>query len=161
MRILAIDPGYDRVGIAVIEKDPPAGGKETLVYSDCFRTDGKQKLPERIFSVGQEIARLIKKYKPDALAIETLFMTTNQKTVMGVSEARGVIMYEASRAGITVFEYTPLQIKIATTGYGRATKEQVESMTLRLITIPKKARIDDEMDAIAVGLTCFAHEKFK
>ncbi len=159
MRILAIDPGYERVGIAVLEKN--AGGKETIVYSDCFRTDKKAKLPARIFSIGEEIATLIKKYKPEALAIETLFMTTNQKTVMGVSEARGVIIYEASRAGIAVFEYTPLQIKIAVTSYGHADKEDVRKMVKNLITLPAKKQIDDEIDAIAVGLTCFACEKFK
>ncbi len=155
MKIISIDPGYDRVGIAILQKEK--SGKEELVYADCFRTSSKQTLSERIFSIGTEVARLIKKYKPEMLAIETLFMTTNQKTVMGVSEARGVIIYEASRAGLSVCEYTPLQIKIAVTGYGKATKDQVEAMVERLIILPKKARIDDEMDAIAVGITAFAH----
>ncbi len=155
MKIISIDPGYDRVGIAILEK--AKNQKEELLYSDCFRTSAKTKLPDRIFSIGTEVARLIKKYKPEMLAIETLFMTTNQKTVMGVSEARGVIIYEASRAGLSVCEYTPLQIKIAVTGYGKATKDQVEAMVERLVVLHKKARIDDEMDAIAVGITAFAH----
>ncbi len=174
MKIISIDPGYERIGIAVLEKNaPPAGGgkasfaksyggpREELLYSDCFKTDTKSKLSQRIFCIGEEIARLIKKYKPEALAIETLFMTSNQKTVMGVSEARGVIMYEASRAGIPIFEYTPLQIKIAVTGYGRAEKREVHTMVKKLISLSDKKMIDDEVDAIAVGLTCFAHEKFR
>jgi len=158
MKIISIDPGYDRVGVAILEKI--RGGKEELAYAECIETSSKLKLPERIFLIGQEIVRLIKKYKPEALAIETLFMTSNQKTVMGVSEARGVIIYEASRAGIPIFEYTPLQIKIAVTGYGRAEKREVHTMVKKLISLPAKKRLDDEIDAIAVGLTCFACERF-
>ncbi len=157
MKILAIDPGYDRLGVAVLEKEQ--GKKEVLMYSDCFQTSSKLTLSERIFLIGTEVARLIKKYKPDLLAIETLFMTTNQKTVMGVSEARGVIIYEASRNNLGIREFTPLQIKIAVASYGRADKEDVRKMVKRLIVLPEKKQIDDEIDAIAVGLTAFAHER--
>lgn len=159
MKILSIDPGYDRVGVAVIEKTPK--GKEFLVYSGCITTSAKFPLRERIFAVGSEISLLIKKYKPESMALEKLYFTTNQKTAMGVSEARGVIIYEASRAGIPIFEYTPMQIKVAVAGHGHAGKEDVRKMVHKLIDVPQGMRLDDEIDAIAVGLTCFAHEKFR
>ncbi|KKQ35888.1 MAG: Crossover junction endodeoxyribonuclease RuvC [Candidatus Nomurabacteria bacterium GW2011_GWB1_37_5] len=159
MRILSIDPGYERVGIAIIEKENKSS-KEILLFSECFKTSPKLKLSERIFIIGQNIESIIKKWKPDALAIETLFMTTNQKTVMGVSEARGVIIYEGQKSGLQICEYTPLQIKIAVTGYGKATKEQVLTMVQKLIKISNKKTLDDEIDAIAVGLTYFAQERF-
>ena len=158
MKIISIDPGFERVGIAVLEKSPRSG--EIILYSDCFKTSAKIPLSDRLFLIGQELSRVIKKYHPEALAIETLFFSTNQKTVMGVSEARGVIIYEAKRNKLPVFEYTPLQIKIAVTGYGRADKSQVMDMVKKLIQLNKPKAIDDELDAIAIGLTCFAHEKF-
>lgn len=152
MRILAIDPGFERVGIAIIEAE--RGEKEKLLYSECFKTSRKDLFPIRLFSIGKEVRRIIKQYKPNVLAVETLLFNTNQKTVMGVSEARGVIVYEASSCGLRVSEYTPLQVKIAVTGYGRATKEQVMIMIPRLINLPKsKKRLDDEYDAIAIGIT--------
>lgn len=157
MKIISIDPGYERVGIAIIEKED--GQKEKLVYSDCFKTSAKLPLTERLFLIGQEVDEIIKKYKPEALAIETLFFTSNQKTVMGVSEARGVIMYQALLNQIPVFEYTPLQIKIAVTGYGRGDKKQVTEMVTRLIKIEKEIKHDDEYDAIAVGLTHLASHR--
>lgn len=157
MRIISIDPGYERVGIAIIEKED--GQKESLVYSDCFKTSSKLPLTERLFLIGQEIDKIIKEYNTKALAIETLFFTNNQKTVMGVSEARGVIMYQAMLNKIPVFEYTPLQIKIAVTGYGKSDKKQVTDMVTRLIRIEKEIKHDDEYDAIAVGLTHLASHR--
>ncbi|OGD67119.1 crossover junction endodeoxyribonuclease RuvC [Candidatus Campbellbacteria bacterium RIFOXYC2_FULL_35_25] len=157
MKIISIDPGYERVGIAILEKNDR--GKEELIYSDCFKTSSKIPLTERLFLIGQEIDKLIKEYAPKALAIETLFFTTNQKTVMGVSEARGVIMYQALFNKIPVFEYSPLQIKIATTGYGKSDKKQVISMVNKLIKINKDIKYDDEYDAIATGLTHLASNK--
>lgn len=149
MYILGIDPGYDRLGIAIIEH---TNGKSSFVYSACFETDKKSTLTQRLFKVGTEIARIIDTYKPQLLAIETLFFTNNQKTAMGVAEARGVICYEASRAGIAIVEMSPLQIKQALTGFGRAEKTAVFEMTKRLITIPDRKMRDDEMDAIAVAI---------
>jgi len=157
MKIIAIDPGYDRVGVAIIEK---TNGKEKLLDSLCIVTDSKKTLTKRIFEIGQELGKIIKKWKVQTLAIEKLYFTSNQKTAMGVSEARGVIMYEAEKAGLKIFEYTPIQIKVAVTGYGKATKDNVFDMTKRLIKIPDKKTLDDEIDAIAIGLTCFACEKF-
>ena len=154
MRVLAIDPGYERLGIAVLEKIKR--GKETLIHSECFTTKRAEPDTERLRQIGEKIRETIKKWKPEALAIETLFLHSNQKTAMRVAEARGIILYEAVRAGLTIAEYSPLQIKMAVTGYGRADKQQVSEMIPRLISLPKKIRIDDELDAIAVGLTFFA-----
>lgn len=159
MKIISIDPGYERIGIAVIEKTFLK--KDVLVFSECFKTSAKIPFHERLTNIGNEVERVIKKYKPEALGIEKLYLTTNQKTVMGVSEARGVIIYTASRNNLSVYEYTPPQIKIAVTGYGKASKEMVMSMVPKLIDIDPKINSDDELDAVAIGLTLLACEKFK
>jgi crossover junction endodeoxyribonuclease RuvC len=156
MRILSIDPGFERVGIAVIEKTFLK--KDLLVYSNCFKTSAKIPFPHRLRDIGLEIGKVIKKYKPESLAIEKLYFTTNQKTAMGVAEARGVIIYEASKNGLSIYEYTPPQIKVAVTGYGKATKSMVMSMVPKLIELPSDIKSDDEIDAIAIGLTCLACE---
>ena len=157
IRILGIDPGYDRFGIAIIEK--PARGKEVLLYSDCFQTSAKDTIYERFGQIGAEMNRVIIKFKPDALALETLFISKNQKTAMRVSEARGIIIYEAIRAEVPVFEYTPLQIKVAVTSDGKSDKERVIKMVQILVEMPKKITRDDEYDAIAVALTHSAYRK--
>lgn len=156
-RILSIDPGFERVGIAIIEKT--FGNKDLLVYSSCFKTSKSIPLNERIKKIGDEVEKIIKKYKPEALAIEKLYFTTNQKTVMGVAEARGVIIYVATKNGLSVYEYTPPQIKVAVTGYGKASKQMVMSMVPKLIGVATYINSDDELDAIAIGLTCLACEK--
>jgi crossover junction endodeoxyribonuclease RuvC len=157
MKILGIDPGYDRVGIAVVEKNPQ--GKEVLLHSECLQTSVKDDFYTRLGQVGAKIESIIASYSPDALAIETLFITKNQKTAMRVAEARGVIIHEAIRKNISIFEYTPLQIKIAVTGHGASDKTQVIKMIPFLIKIGSKKAQDDEYDAIAVALTCCAREK--
>ena len=158
MKILAIDPGYERLGIAILEKLPKV--KERVLYSDCFKTSSKLTFKERLLLIGQEVERVIKKYEPEILSIETLYFTNNQKTAMNVAEARGVIIYEAMRHGLSLAEYTPLQIKIAVTGHGRSDKQQVISMIGRLVVIEKEIKHDDEYDAIAIGLTYCATAKF-
>ncbi len=158
MKILGIDPGFERLGIAVLEKSK--GEKhEQVIFSECFKTSVKLEFSERLKLIGEEVQRVIKKYKPEVLAIETLFLTTNHKTVMHVAEARGVVIYEASCAGLKVFEASPPQIKIATTGYGRADKAQIIKMVKILVDIDKSKASDDELDAIAIALTAFAHIK--
>ncbi len=152
MKIIAIDPGYERLGIAILEKGTR---RETLVFSECFKTSAKEKHEDRLRSIGEEIGKVIKKYKPEALAIENLFFKTNAKTAMKVSEARGVILYEAAKAGLKITEFTPLQIKVAVTGYGKSDKNQVIQMVERLIAV-EPLKYDDEYDAIACGLTYFA-----
>ena len=156
MKILGIDPGFERLGVAILEKSK---GKEKVLFSECFHTSPKLEFSERLLLIGEEIKSVIKKYKPEVLAIETLFLTTNQKTVMHVAEVRGVVIYEASIAKLKIFEASPPQIKIATTGYGKANKEQVMKMVKILVEIDNSKKSDDELDAIATAITAFAHLK--
>jgi len=158
MKIIAIDPGYERLGIAVLEKEK--GEKEILLYSDCFKTDKKLEHFERLGIIGNEISRIIKEFEPEVLCLETLFFSVNQKTVITVAEARGVILFQAAKHNLKVYEYGPGQIKVAVTGYGKSDKNAINIMVDKLVKIDKKIKYDDEYDAIAVGLTCFAIEKF-
>ncbi len=157
MKILGIDPGYERLGIAVLDKD--SLGKERVLYSECFKTRVELEFAERLLLIGKKIKEIIKVYKPEVLAIETLFANTNQKTVMRVAEARGVVVYECINEGMSVFEASPPEIKMAVTGYGRATKEQINKMVKLLVKIDTKKKSDDELDAIAIALTAFANLK--
>jgi crossover junction endodeoxyribonuclease RuvC len=161
MRVLGIDPGFERLGVAVVEKVAGAKGygapKETVVFSECFKTSSKLDFSERLVLIGEEVKKVIKKYKPEVLAIETLFLTTNHKTVMHVAEARGVVIYKASCSGLKIFEASPPQIKVATTGYGNATKEQMIKMVKMLVKVDSAKKSDDELDAIAIALTALAH----
>ncbi len=158
MRILGIDPGYDRVGVAIIDKANKE--KERLIFSTCIETNKKDPFETRVCSIGLEIKNIIKNFKPNRLAIESLFIEKNQKTAMRVSEARGIIIYESALGGLEIKEFSPLQIKIAVTGYGRSDKRQVIDMLHRLIKIETKIKHDDEYDAIAVALTgLFIREK--
>lgn len=160
-RILGIDPGYERLGVAVLESSfaKATKDKEKVIFSECFKTPAKLEFNERLFLIGEEVRKIIKEYKPEILSIETLFLNTNQKTVMRVAEARGVVVYEASRAGMKIFEASPPQIKIATTGYGRSDKTQIIKMVKMLVDIDVSKKSDDEMDAIAIALTAFAHTR--
>ena len=158
MRILGIDPGFERLGVAVLEKNK-GDKKERVIFSECFKTSAKLEFSERLKLIGEEIRNVIKKYKPEVLSIETLFLTTNHKTVMHVAEARGVVIYEAAKAGLKIFEASPPQIKIATTGYGKADKNQIIKMVKILVDIDNSKKSDDELDAIAIALTAFAHIK--
>ncbi len=154
MRILGIDPGYDRIGIAVIEN-------KNLIHSECFSTSSRDNFHIRLKEIGQRVNEIIKEYSPDAMAIESLFITKNQKTAMKVAEARGVISYEASLVNIPIYEYSPPQIKVAVTGHGASNKTHITKMIPLLIKMnvkdDKKKILDDEYDAIAVALTCQAH----
>lgn len=153
MRIISIDPGYERLGIAILEKQK----KETLLFSECFKTKSELPFVERLELVGREVARIIAEYQPDALAIENLFISNNQKTAMRVAEVRGAILYQSRLRGLSVYEYTPLQIKTATTGYGKATKDQVATMVRKIVPEAQNLIQDDEIDAIAIGITHFAY----
>ena len=150
MKILGIDPGYDRVGIAIIDNG-------VLLYSECFSTSSKDDFHIRLRRIGQKINQIIERFSPDIVAIESLFITKNQKTAMKVAEARGVISYEASLKEIPIHEYSPPQIKVAVTGHGGSDKAQVIKMIPLLLKMKAKKGLDDEYDAIAVALTCQAH----
>lgn len=158
MRILGIDPGYERLGVAILEKNK-GDKKESVIFSECFKTSAELEFPERLYLIGEKVKKVIKKYKPNVLSIETLFLTTNHKTVMHVAEVRGVILYEAKCAGLKIFEASPPQIKIATTGYGASNKAQIMKMVKILVNIDNSKKSDDELDAIAIALTAFAHLK--
>lgn len=156
MKILSIDPGYERLGVAIIEKNK-VGTKEVLLYSNCIKTSAKLPFPERLELLGKAVKHIIEKYEPKTLAIEKLYFQNNQKTAMNVAQAIGVFIYIAKSQGLTIYEYTPLQIKSACTGNGRADKKQMTFMLPKLIKIGKEIQYDDEYDAIAIGLTHIAH----
>ena len=160
MKILGIDPGFERLGVAILEKNINEK-KESVLYSECFKTSVKLDFPERLLLIGQELNRIIKKYKPEILSMETLFLNTNQKTVMQVAEVRGIVLYEAKKANLEIFEASPPQIKLAITGYGKADKEQIKKMVKILVKIDDAISSDDELDAIAIALTAFAHIKHR
>jgi len=165
MRIISIDPGYERLGIAVIEKLPKqktldkTQGKEVLIFSECFKTKSTLPHEKRLGLIGEEIEKIIKKYKPEVLATEKLFFSGNQKTAMLVAEARGVILYTGQKLGLKIFEYRPNEVKIAITGYGASEKRQIIEMVKKLIVCDQISNSDDEFDAIAIGLTHFAINK--
>lgn len=156
MKVLAFDPGYDRLGAAVLEHHE---GKERLLFSTCVMTDKTASLPDRLLIIGVAVADLLATHQPDAVAVETLFFNKNAKTAIGVAQARGIIIFLATQAGRTVYEFGPQEIKIAVTGYGASDKAAIYLMLNRLLSnIPTRAH-DDEYDAIAVGVTCLAHQR--
>lgn len=150
MKIIGIDPGIGRTGWGVIEV---RSGKSEVINFGCIETSQNFSLESRLQVLYQEIITLLREEKLEALAIEELFFNTNSKTAMIVGQARGVVLLAAAQHGIPVTVYTPLQVKIAVTGYGRAEKKQVGKMVktlLHLDTIPKP---DDTADALAIALT--------
>lgn len=154
MRVVSVDPGYDRLGIAVLEY---SDGKEKLLYSGCIETNKGNTLNERLVFLGNEFERIIKEYSPNTLGIETIFFNKNIKTAIGVAEARGIILYLAQINKCEVFEFGPQEIKVAVTGYGKSDKRAVFDMVARLLPETPSNALDDEYDAIAVGITCLAH----
>ncbi len=153
MRVIGIDPGYDRLGIAIMER---GGGKDVLLYSDCVVTDKTLPFEKRLESVGSAIEALLTEWKPSHLALERLFFNKSRTTAMRVAEVRGAMLYLAERHACRVCEYTPQEVKVAITGYGKSDKEQVARMVMRLIPNARKDALDDEYDAIAVAATCLA-----
>lgn len=153
-RILSIDPGYERLGVAVIENNK-------LLFSDCFQTDKKLAHSKRLAQLGTQLETVISTYAPQVFALETLFFSNNQKTALLVSEARGAFMYIAEKNNLEVREFSPAEVKIGVTGYGKSTKEQIMAMVPKIISINKKICFDDEFDAIAVGITCEATKRLE
>jgi crossover junction endodeoxyribonuclease RuvC len=156
MRVLAFDPGYDRLGVAVLER---VNKKEHLVYSHCVVTDRDSAIADRLMVIGDAVAALIELYTPSIVALETLFFNKNIKTGIAVAEVRGIILYLARHHTCTVMEFSPQQIKIAVTGYGKSDKRAVTDMVKRLIPEVPHTALDDEYDAIAVGITALAHAR--
>lgn len=153
MKVIAIDPGYDRIGIAILEKKE---NKENVLFSECFITNRIDEINKRIYGLGKRVQELIGIYNPSYCAIEGLFFSKNTKTALNVAEARGVIIFQAYNLGVPVYEYTPNQIKVAVAGHGSASKKDIFTMVSRLVNIDDRKRIDDELDAIAIGLTFLA-----
>jgi crossover junction endodeoxyribonuclease RuvC len=151
--ILGIDPGYGRIGIAILEKSRKG---EQLLHSECFETDSKLPHFNRLFLIGEKVKEIIEEYKPNQVAVETLLWSKNKKTALQVAEARGVILLEAARKKIILREFNPNQIKLAVTGYGKSDKKQIINMVEKLVKITGKKKLDDEYDAIAIALTCAA-----
>ncbi|HEX5774716.1 MAG TPA: crossover junction endodeoxyribonuclease RuvC [Candidatus Paceibacterota bacterium] len=148
MKVLAIDPGFDRLGLAVVEGDP---SRPTHIWSECVSPPAGT-ADERLAAVSAAVTAAIKEYAPDLMAIETLFFSTNRKTALGVAEARGAVLSAAGALGLPVSEHSPAQVKLAVTGYGSADKKAVALMVPKLLTLPPKKRLDDELDAIALAI---------
>lgn len=154
MRIIGIDPGYDRIGIAIVDKHTP---KEVLVFSTCIITSAKTPFAERLLILGKTLESIIIKYQPTEAAVEVLYFAKNSTTALAVAEARGVIQYILTCHNLPISEYPPNTIKLAITGYGSADKKAITTMIPRLIRMDVVKKLDDELDAIAVALTHSAH----
>ncbi|GAK42304.1 crossover junction endodeoxyribonuclease ruvC [Paenibacillus sp. TCA20] len=153
LRFLGIDPGIAIVGFGFVDK---TGNKLTPVQYGSIQTEAHTPDEERLLHVYEAMCQLIDKYKPDAVALEKLFFNRNVTTAMSVSQARGVLVLAATQRGLPIAEYTPMQVKQAIVGYGKAEKKQVQEMVrmyLKLQTVPKP---DDVADALAVAI-CHAH----
>ena len=156
MRVIGIDPGYDRLGVAVLDFD---GQKETLVYSCCITTEKGTSIPDRLLVLGEAFSKILTTYKPDIVGVEAIFFNKNQKTAVSVAEARGIVLYLARKNNCLVEEYTPQAIKVAVTGYGKSNKNQVMEMVKRILPNTPENALDDEYDAIATAITCIAYNR--
>lgn len=153
IRVIAVDPGYDRFGVAIMEKVPDS--KEKLIFSDCKETSPKESFLTRLEQVISFFQETIKKFSPDFFAIETLFFSANKTTAMHIAEVRGALLITARQAGLKVMELNPMQIKLAVTGDGKSDKSQMIKMVQLITGIQKKAR-DDEYDAISAAIAFHA-----
>ncbi|MDD3190634.1 MAG: crossover junction endodeoxyribonuclease RuvC [Candidatus Pacebacteria bacterium] len=158
MIILGIDPGTATTGYGVLES---IGGNLKMVENGCILTDKGLEMPERLNILGKEIRVLVKKFRPDAMAIEELFYFKNKKTVISVGQARGVAVFVGENEGVEMHEYTPLQVKQAVTGYGRADKKQVQSMVKNILKLKEVPKPDDAADALAVAICCASSINFE
>lgn len=149
VRILGIDPGFAIVGFGLVEAQP---GQQRLITCGTINTPAGTPLPERLLQISLDMAELLETLKPDAMAVEELFFTNNITTGIGVAQARGVILAEGQRRGVEIFEYSPSEVKLAVTGYGKAEKRQVMDMTKRLLNLPAVPKPDDAADAVAIAL---------
>ncbi len=156
MRILGIDPGLAIVGWGVVEV---RGGRFYPVACGSVTTPAKTDVDYRLSIIYRDINEIIEKYKPDEMAIEELFFNTNQTTAIAVAEARGVILLSARQHGLPIGEYTPLQVKQAVVGYGKAEKRQVIAMVTSLLKLPAPPKPDDTADALAIAL-CHGQSSF-
>lgn len=153
MRIIGIDPGYAIVGFGVIEYERRVF--DVIDYG-AVTTEAGVDLNTRLLEIYNDLCVLLDRYKPDAMAVERLYFTSNQKTAIAVAEARGVTLLAARQRNIEIFEYTPLQVKSSVTGYGKAVKKQVQELTKNILKLPEIPKPDDTADALAIAV-CHAH----
>ena len=153
MKILGIDPGYAIIGYGIV--DYRASGFHTLDYGSVT-TPANIPVENRLEMIYSSMCELIDRFKPDDMAVEQLFFNTNQTTAIKVAEARGVILLAARQKGVAIYEYTPLQVKQAVVGYGKAEKKQVQLMVTTLLSVKQVPRPDDTADALAIAV-CHAH----
>ena len=153
MRILGIDPGFAITGYSIIDY---IGNKFKLETSGAILTEAGESFPLRLEKIYKDLNQIINTYKPDAMSIEELFFNNNAKTAINVAQARGVILITARINNLDIFEYTPLQIKQAVTGYGRADKVQVQRMVKMILNEEKLPKLDDITDSMAIAI-CHAH----
>ena len=153
MRILGIDPGYAIVGYGIVDYD---GYKFKTVSYGAITTSAKDKFSIRINTIYKDMQTLINTYKPEALSIERLYFNTNTTTAIDVAQARGVILLAAEQGGLAINEYTPLQVKQAITGYGKAEKRQVMEMVKSFLSLNAVPKPDDTADALALAI-CHGH----
>lgn len=159
MIVIGIDPGTATTGWAVIrksEKNQP----EVIAY-DCITTNPKNTPAERLEMISDQLSVLVKKYKPKIMAVESLYFFKNLKTAMPVSQAKGVILLTAAKNKMPVYEFTPLQVKMAITGYGRAEKKQVQKMAQILLNLKEFPKKDDAADALGIALCCLLKNQSK
>lgn len=149
MRILGIDPGYATIGFGMVES---SGAQVRMVTYGAITTPAGLPLSRRLYQIGSDMEELIGKLRPDVISIEELFFNTNITTGIAVAHGRGVILYAAEKCGIPLYEYTPGQVKLAVTGYGKAEKRQVMDMTRRLLKLRAVPRPDDAADALALAV---------
>lgn len=150
MRVLGIDPGTAIVGYGIIDFEK--NEYKTITYG-CIYTDKDLELEERLLIIYEELERIIKKFKPDHMAIEELYFFKNAKTVISVGQARGVTVLAGMKAKLNPKGYTPLQVKMGITGYGKADKKQVQKMVQKILKLDEIPEPDDAADALAIAVT--------
>ena len=153
MIILGVDPGYAITGYAVIDYQ---GNHFNLLKSGAIETKVGVPMPERLAKIYDDMTSIIDTYKPNAIAVEELFYHSNAKTVIGVAQGRGNVLTAAAKTNTDIYEYTPLQVKQAVVGYGRADKKQVQMMVKALLNLESIPKLDDTTDAMAIAI-CHAH----
>jgi len=152
VRILGIDPGTGILGFGII--DAELGGKSVMVDAGVIRTSSKESDSSRLLTIYEELESVIKLHKPTIMSVEKLFFAQNVTTAMTVSQARGVVLLLGEKNGMKLYEFTPLQIKQALTGYGRADKKQMQEMVKILLGLSEVPKPDDCADALAAAITC-------
>ncbi|MFP4456255.1 MAG: crossover junction endodeoxyribonuclease RuvC [Clostridia bacterium] len=158
MRILGVDPGLAITGFAIIEEQ---NNLKIPVAYGCIRTSSKEDHYKRLLTIFEDITHIIEKYKPQVAAVEKLFFNKNVRTALKVGEARGVVLLAIAKASLDIYEYTPLQVKQALVGYGRADKQQVQYMVKSEFKLKKSPSPDDVADACAVALTHIRSVKYQ